>query len=86
MENVTSRKISLLCSLNALLFEFTPLPLLERGPTPKQAAGAGDDQERHRRHREGQAADGESVIEGWANEHRRPRVWIDVGSRAYQNR
>jgi hypothetical protein len=53
--------------------------LLERGPTPKQAAGAGDAQERHRRHHEGQAADGEGVIEGWANEH-------DVGSRAYQNR
>jgi len=42
------------------------------GPTHEQAAGDGDDQAAHRRHREGQAADDEGVIEGWANEHRRP--------------
>jgi hypothetical protein len=57
------------------------------GPTSGQAAGAGGDQARHRRHREGQVADEEGVIEGWANEHRRPpRMWIDVGSRADQDR
>jgi hypothetical protein len=34
------------------------------GPTSEQVASAGDDHARHRRHREGQAADEESVIEG----------------------
>lgn len=32
----------------------------------------GDDQACHRRHREGQAVDEEGLMEGWANERRRP--------------
>lgn len=42
------------------------------GSSHEQAAGDRDDQACHRRHRQGQAADEEGVIERWANEHRRP--------------
>jgi hypothetical protein len=42
------------------------------GPMHERAAGDGEDQAYHRHHREGQAADEEGGIEGWANEQKRP--------------
>jgi hypothetical protein len=45
------------------------------GSMHEQVAGDGDDEVCHRRHREGQAADKEGVVEGWANEQRRPPQW-----------
>jgi hypothetical protein len=53
------------------------------GATHSQAAGDGDNQAYHRRHREGQAADEEGVIEGrgeWEQEAT-TTVWVEVGSR-----